>query len=139
MAKTFRTSRRVEFRDTDAAGIVHFTVFFAWMEAAEHEFLRHLRVPLFQEFDRGRISWPRVAASCNFLSPLRFEETVNIEVHVEKLGGKSVRYGFRFRCDERPIAQGTMTSVCCHMGPDGVMRSVEVLPEILEKLAAYVA
>ena len=42
MPQSFRTSRRVEFRDTDAAGIVHFSVFFTWMEAAEHELLRSL-------------------------------------------------------------------------------------------------
>ena len=32
--------RRVEFRDTDAAGIAHFSAFFFWMESAEHELLR---------------------------------------------------------------------------------------------------
>jgi len=31
----WRTSRRVEFGDTDMAGIVHFSRFFLWMEAAE--------------------------------------------------------------------------------------------------------
>ncbi|MCG8653286.1 MAG: hypothetical protein MI861_25835, partial [Pirellulales bacterium] len=41
-AMTFSTKRRVEFRDTDAAGIVHFSAFFPMMEAAEHEMLRSL-------------------------------------------------------------------------------------------------
>ena len=40
---TFRTTRRVEFRDTDAAGIVHFSAFFFYMESVEHEFLRSAR------------------------------------------------------------------------------------------------
>src|SRR5688572_30626127 len=39
---TYKTSRRIEFRDTDAAGIAHFSVFFTFMEEAEHEFLRHV-------------------------------------------------------------------------------------------------
>ena len=42
MGKVFKTRRRVEFRDTDMAGIVHFSVFFAYMEQAEHELLRSL-------------------------------------------------------------------------------------------------
>ena len=29
--KEFTTTRRVEFRDTDAAGIMHFSVFFLYM------------------------------------------------------------------------------------------------------------
>ncbi len=35
----FRTSRRIEFADTDMAGLVHFANFFRFMEAAEVEFL----------------------------------------------------------------------------------------------------
>ena len=40
MPEPYRTTRRVEFRDTDAAGIVHFSAFFFYMESVEHEFLR---------------------------------------------------------------------------------------------------
>ena len=40
MSTAFVTSRRVEFSDTDAAGIVHFVAFFRMMEQAEHELLR---------------------------------------------------------------------------------------------------
>ena len=36
----FQTTRRIEFGDTDMAGIVHFANFFRFMEAAECEFLR---------------------------------------------------------------------------------------------------
>ena len=40
MADPFRTTRLVEFGDTDMAGIVHFANFFRYMESAEHAFLR---------------------------------------------------------------------------------------------------
>jgi len=42
MPASFRTTRRVEFGDTDMAGIVHFARFFCFMESAEHEMLRSL-------------------------------------------------------------------------------------------------
>jgi 4-hydroxybenzoyl-CoA thioesterase/acyl-CoA thioester hydrolase len=137
MAQSFRTSRRAEFADTDAAGIVHFSVYFTWMEEAEHEFLRYLGLSLFQPHPDGRTSWPRVAASCSFQSPLTFEDTVDIEVYVERVGSKSVTYGFQFRCAGGQIAQGTMTSVCCCMGKDGAMRSIEIPPEVSEQLAVF--
>ena len=35
---SFTATRRVEFRDTDAAGIMHFASFFPLMESVEHEF-----------------------------------------------------------------------------------------------------
>jgi hypothetical protein len=40
MNAAFITTRRVEFSDTDAAGIAHFVAFFRWMEQAEHDLLR---------------------------------------------------------------------------------------------------
>ena len=42
MGQVFKTQRRVEFRDTDTAGIVHFSNFFAYMEQAEHALLRSI-------------------------------------------------------------------------------------------------
>ena len=39
MTQPFRTTRRVEFGDTDMAGIAHFANFFRYMEAAETDFL----------------------------------------------------------------------------------------------------
>ena len=38
--KPFRATRRIEFCDTDMAGMVHFSNFFRFMEFAEQEFLR---------------------------------------------------------------------------------------------------
>ena len=40
MSEPFRVTRRVEFGDTDMAGIVHFSNFFRYMESAETAFLR---------------------------------------------------------------------------------------------------
>jgi hypothetical protein len=40
MPTPFHTSRFVEFSDTDMAGIMHFSAYFRYMEAAEHELRR---------------------------------------------------------------------------------------------------
>ena len=39
MTQPFRITRRVEFGDTDMAGIAHFANFFRYMEVAETDFL----------------------------------------------------------------------------------------------------
>ena len=54
MPSAYTTSRRIEFRDTDAAGIAHFSVFFTMMEEAEHEFLRHLGLSVLMRDEKGR-------------------------------------------------------------------------------------
>ena len=42
MPYEFKAVRRVEFSETDMAGIVHFSNFFRMMEATEHAFFRSL-------------------------------------------------------------------------------------------------
>lgn len=136
MADSFSTTRRVEFRDTDAAGIMHFASIMGIMEEAEHEFLRHVGLPLFREHEDGQISWPRVSATCNFKSPARFEDVLTVNVSVQRIGASSVTYEFTLQIDERIVAEGTMTSVCCFVGPKG-LRSVEIPDETRSTLERY--
>lgn len=139
MSQTFRTSRLVEFRDTDAAGIVHFSVYFTWMEAAEHEFLRSLGLSVVWKDATGTITWPRVAARCDYQGPVRFEEKVEIEVLVAKIGAKSVTYGFQFTGPRGAAATGEMTMVCCRIESDGTFRSITIPEPIRQALAGYAA
>ncbi len=139
MPQVYQTSRRAEFRDTDAAGIVHFSVFFQWMEEAEHELLRHLGLSVLAHDDQGAVTWPRVAARCEYQQSIRFEETAEIEVRIVRMGAKSVTYGFRFRGERGLLATGEMTSVCCRLAPDGALRSIPIPEGIGAKLAPLAA
>ncbi|MCA9268248.1 MAG: acyl-CoA thioesterase, partial [Planctomycetales bacterium] len=113
MAQRFRTTRRVEFRDTDAAGIAHFSVYFNYMEEAEHALWRHLGLSVEEASADHVVSWPRVSAKCDYQSAARFEETLDIEVAVARLGEKSVTFRFALTRDGGPIAAGEVTAVCC--------------------------
>ncbi|HEY2760816.1 MAG TPA: hotdog domain-containing protein, partial [Pirellulales bacterium] len=86
MSTPFHTARFVEFADTDMAGIMHFSAFFRFMEAAEHALLRSLGLSVFSEVGSEVITFPRVAASCEFHSPARCEETLDINVTVDRVG-----------------------------------------------------
>ena len=109
---TFSTTRRVEFRDTDAAGIVHFSAFFPMMEAAEHEMLRSLGISIMprEEDAEPTVTWPRVAASCEYTAAARFDDSLQISVRVAKIGTSSVQYNFRFLRDQQLIAKGSVTA-----------------------------
>lgn len=136
---TFHTSRRVEFRDTDAAGIVHFSAFFPMMEAAEHEMLRSAGIQVMPKPHNGEVSltWPRVAASCDYLSAARFEELLSIEVRVVKIGNSSVQYEYRFQCDQRKVAVGLITVVSCRLDEYGKLKKTKVPDEIRVLLSEY--
>lgn len=130
MPTPFRTSRLVEFADTDMAGIMHFASFFRYMEAAEHELLRNLGFSIYTEINGDVVTFPRVAASCEFHSPARCEEMLDIDVTVNRVGTKSVTYGFQFSQRGRDVATGQMTSVCCRM-PHGEPPISIPIPDIV--------
>lgn len=144
----FTTTRRVEFADTDLAGIVHFANFFRFMEATEHAFFRSLGFSIHPGEDTAKgkrsIGWPRVNASCEYHAPLEFEEVIEIELLVEEVRRKSVRYLFRFWKpgksegeDRRLAATGRMTSVCVELDSEaGGMKAVTIPEEISGKLEA---
>ena len=90
MPSTFTATRRVEFSDTDLAGIVHFSRFFIYMESVEHEFLRSLGTSVVTEYEGDRIGWPRMSASCDYKAPAFFEDELEIVLRIERKGNKSL-------------------------------------------------
>src|SRR5213594_4933640 len=95
MAYEFKLVRRVEFSDTDMAGIVHYSNFFRYMEAAEHEFFRSLGFSVVTRQVDPPVGWPRVHAECDYKHPLRFEDEVEIRLLVSEKRSKSLSYQFR--------------------------------------------
>jgi 4-hydroxybenzoyl-CoA thioesterase/acyl-CoA thioester hydrolase len=138
MASHYCTTRRVEFRDTDTAGIMHFSAYFTYMEEAEHEFLRHLGLSVHMRDEQGVISWPRASARCDFLGAARFEDVFQIHVSVARLGEKSVTYRFRFTRDDTQLALGSITAVCCRLDPGQPPRSIPIPTAIAQKLGQFV-
>lgn len=134
MPYEFHTQRRIEFADTDMAGIVHFARFFIFMETAEHEFLRSLGTSVAAKLDHLQLGWPRLAASCEYLSPAKFEDVLDIHVVVARKGNKSMTYKFEFRRGEVLIARGQMSSVCCIVGAEGKLKSIPIPDFLAEQI-----
>jgi acyl-CoA thioester hydrolase len=134
MPYEFKVTRRVEFSDTDMAGIMHYANFFRFMETAEHGFYRSLGFSVTMPETHPRLGWPRVHAECDYRKPLRFEDLVEIQLLVKEKRTKSMSYQFRFRnLNEDPaveVARGLLTIVCVAHYPDGTMKSVPIPPEI---------
>lgn len=124
MVSSFRCTRRVEFADTDMAGIAHFSVFFRYMEECEHAFLRSLGLSVVTRDAEGEIGWPRVSAQCDYVRAARFEDVLDIELRVADVQEKSVTYEFVFSLEDNPVATGRMTAVCCRIVPGERPRSM---------------
>lgn len=137
---TFTLVRRVEFSETDMAGIVHYSNFFRYMEAAEHAFFRSLGFSVAAREGQPQVGWPRVHASCDYVRPLRFEDEVEIQLRVVEKRSKSLSYEFRFRRlspgEPEEVARGKLTVVCVAHLPGGGMKATAIPVEIGEKVKA---
>lgn len=140
MAYRFDQIQRVEFSDTDMAGIVHFSMFFRYMERAEHAFYRSLGFSVFEQdpaTDDRRVGWPRVHASMDYRAPLRFEERFRVELWVREVRRSTIRHGFRFvglkpgddgagLVDDGVRANGALVIACVRKNAAGRMQAVEL-------------
>src|SRR6476661_1394550 len=86
--------RRIEWMDTDAAGIYHWTTAFRLAEAAEAAMHTALGIA---DFTFG--ATPRVAVSASFTHPLRFNDLVDVGLTVEAIGRTSVSYRLSITAD----------------------------------------
>lgn len=136
MPHEYRTKRRIEFSDTDMAGIVHFAQFFLFMESAEHEFLRSLGTSVDTEWGGNKIGWPRLSASCEYLKPVKFEDELEIRLTIGRKGTKSLTYHFVFMKDDVEIAHGQLTAVCCICNPGEKLRAIPIPDFIADQIEA---
>src|SRR3954454_12443799 len=97
--------RRIEWMDTDAAGIYHWTTVFRLAEAAEAALHTALGIA---DFTFG--ATPRVAVQASFGRPLRFNDPVEVALAVTRVARTSVEYALELRNDGVPAASGSVKS-----------------------------
>ena len=140
MAYEFKLTRRVEFSETDMAGIVHYSNFFRYMEAAESAFFRSLGFSIMTRQVDPPVGWPRVHASCDYKQPLSFEDEVEIHMLVIEKKPKALSYEFRFRkCNPAPpveVARGKLTVVCVTRDAHGKMSATPIPKPIADRIEA---
>lgn len=142
MAYCYTHTRPVDFYETDMAGIAHFSNFFRWMEAAEAAFFTSLGASLVEPLDGGEAirGWPRVRVHCEYHAPVRFGDTLTIELLVKELKVRAIEYVFYFytgKGEQRThVATGGMTTVCIHreLGLDAPLQSHAIPPHLLAVL-----
>lgn len=119
MSDEVRLVRRVELSETDLAGIVHFTNYLKWIEAAEAAFFEQVRLPLVTDSVESMQGWPRVEIAATYAAPLRFGDRVEVRLRLLEVRASALRWEAAFhKIDpesglplEPPAASATMTTL----------------------------
>ena len=131
----YRFTRRVQFYETDVAGIVHFSWFFRYMEEAEHALWREAGLSIHPP--DSDIGWPRIASSFEFYRPLRFEDVFDVHLRVAEMTKKTIRYECTLSKNDEKIASGSMTIACVRKKPQGAkLQGIEIPREITDRITA---
>jgi len=138
MSYEFKITRRVEFSETDMAGIVHFSNYYRYMEAAEHGFFRSLGFSIVTQETDPPVGWPRVHASFDFKHPLHFEDEFEVHLLVSEKRSRSLTYLFKINRlgGDEPVecATGRLTVVCVIKNEQGKMAAAPIPADVSAKI-----
>ena len=86
---------RVNWVDTDASGLIHYTAALRYFEVAEHALMRKL----FENGGPGERSFgmPRVHVESDYRAALRYPDEFECTARVVTVGRSSVTYGYEAR------------------------------------------
>ena len=130
----FKTSFRVSWADTDAAQVVHFSNYFRFFEKTEEEFYRQLGFTFTDAEDKG-LWFPRVETFCQFKKPAKFNDLPEVELTIEELKEKSIKYGFKiFKESAVLLANGHVVVV---VADKQTGKATQIPKEIAEKLKTF--
>ena len=129
-----RLVRRVQFYETDAAGVVHFSVYLRYAEEAEHALWRAAGLSIHPQ--GSEIGWPRVHVAFDYHRALRFEEEFEIAIRIVAIEERTISYSCLLSRDGARVATGELKIACVTRGPDGAWRAVAIPAEVRARLAA---
>lgn len=108
--KPYRWRARIRFVDTDASQRIHYTAMFRHFEAAEHDFLDAIGCP-YNHPDFQDLGFPRVHVECDFFSGIRYDDVIEIELTVDRVGTSSFTMQFSTSAGGALAARGRITVV----------------------------
>lgn len=133
---TFKTEYRVTWSDTDAAQVVHHSNYFRLFERAEEEFYEHLGLDFSQMVERFWL--PRIEVYCKYKAPSRFGDTLEIELSVDEVKRKTVKYVFKIKKLKEGkteiLAEGYVVAVAADKE---FGRAISIPVHIVEKLRGF--
>jgi len=101
---------RIQFVDTDMSGRIHYSAIFKYFEIMDHDFFRRIGYSYKKIFKSG-LDMPRVHVECSYLGEIEYDDELEAQVSVTKIGNSSYKLSFGFYKEEKPVAKGSLTNV----------------------------
>lgn len=133
MSKIFKIQIHVRFRDIDGMGHVNNSVFFTYFEEGRKAFFQNIS----KNSDRSVFPFILAHIGCDFLSPIRLDTQLSLEMWVKEIGNKSFGIGYNLADltdGSITYAKGESVQVCFDYREN---KSIAVPAELKQKLTEY--
>lgn len=105
------TSVRVRYKETDQMGVAYYSNYLVWFEVARAELFRKIGYAYRGiEEDMGLMLMV-VEASCRYKLPARYDDLLNVDCCLKKLGSSSLTFGYTVRRKGNVLAEGETAHV----------------------------
>ena len=101
---------RIQFVDTDLSERIHYSSIFRYFEIVDHEFFRSIGYPYKKIFQLG-LDMPRVQVDCSYLGNIEYDDELEIQASISKIGNSSYTFMFNFYKENQLVAKGHLTNV----------------------------
>lgn len=105
-----RVEVEVRYAETDAMGIVHHANYPVWFELARTRLCRETGES-YAEIERSGHRLTVTEVAVRYRRPARYGDTVQVEVHIERLGSRGVRFAYRVSRGDKLLATGATAHV----------------------------
>ena len=97
------TSIRVRYQETDKMGIAYHGNYFTWLEVARIHLLDSIGCP-YKELEENGYFLPVIRCECEYKSPARFDDIIDVVVHLPALKQARVNLEYSLKKGETLIA-----------------------------------
>ena len=87
-------TRTSYYYETDRMDVIHHSNYIRWFEEARIDFMDKMGIPYKKVEQLGIVS-PVLYVDCQYISPVRFGETVNIYVNLVKFTGTRMDFSYK--------------------------------------------
>jgi 4-hydroxybenzoyl-CoA thioesterase len=127
-------SVKVQWGDTDAAGIVFFPNYYKWMDEATHALFSEIGYPT-DQLMQNHIAIPLLETHCVFKQAVKFNVELKVQTRIEFVKEKVFKIIYDFYLKDQLIAEGygirAWTSI------EGKMKAVPISEEVRERLLLH--
>ena len=106
--------RKVHYYETDQMGVVHHSNYIRWFEEARVEYMRSLGCD-YRTLEESGVIIPVVDVSCKYLQSARFDDELEIHVHLRQFNGVRMIFAYEVKFTGTETLAATGTSTHCFL------------------------